>query len=134
MKIIIILCFFVLSFANNLWAKEDKSKKEAAPSSSSQILGKKKLDFGKLDPQGELIFLKVNGLVCDFCARSLEKMFGARKEVSGLNVDLTSKIISINLKRGHAIDDKTLKILVKRSGFSLVSITRRKPNSKKRKK
>lgn len=68
--------------------------------------------------------VKVNGLVCDFCARSVEKIFNARDEVAGIKVNLDAGQIDIDMKSGKSIDDKTLNKLIKDSGFDITNIKR----------
>lgn len=68
--------------------------------------------------------VKVNGLVCDFCARSVEKLFNAREEVAGITVNLDAGQIDIDMKAGKSIDDKTLNKLIKDSGFDITNIKR----------
>ncbi len=68
--------------------------------------------------------IKVNGLVCDFCARSVEKLFGAREEVAGIKVNLDVGQIDIDMKSGKSIDDQTLNKLIKDSGFDITNIKR----------
>ncbi|MCD6035982.1 MAG: hypothetical protein K0R63_1723 [Rickettsiales bacterium] len=70
------------------------------------------------------VTVDVNGLVCDFCARSLEKLFMQREEVSGIDVNLTTKKVSVGLKKGMDIDDATLTGLITDAGYNVVSITR----------
>ena len=69
-----------------------------------------------------LIDVKVNGLVCDFCARALEKTFGKRDDVLGIDVDLNHGKVSIALKENTFIDDATVTKLVTDSGYNVVSI------------
>ncbi|MCG8324682.1 MAG: hypothetical protein MI673_04130, partial [Thiotrichales bacterium] len=47
------------------------------------------LSAGRIDPDGEKINVNVFGLVCDFCAQAIEKVFMKRQEVSGIKVDLS---------------------------------------------
>ena len=58
-----------------------------------------KLDYkasvGTIDPNGEMIRVNVKGLVCDFCARAIEKVFMKEKSVAGLTVNLEGKEIKI---------------------------------------
>ena len=69
-----------------------------------------------------IVDVKVNGLVCDFCARALEKVFGKRDEVSGIDVDLDNGKVSIAMKEGKSIDDATLTKLIKNSGYNVVAL------------
>mgnify|MGYP003385969618 CR=1 FL=1 len=68
--------------------------------------------------------IKVNGLVCDFCARSVEKLFGDRQEVAGIKINLDAGQIDIDMKAGKSIDDPTLNKLIKDSGFDITNIKR----------
>ena len=70
------------------------------------------------------IYVHVNGLVCDFCARALEKTIGKQESVKSINVDLTNKIITINLSKGKTLDDSKITQLIEDSGYSLREITR----------
>lgn len=72
----------------------------------------------------DTVNVKVNGLVCDFCARALEKVFGKREEVSGIKVDLDKGDIRINLKPGKTMDDDTVKQLVTDSGYNVTAINK----------
>ncbi len=68
--------------------------------------------------------MKVNGLVCDFCAQALDKVFSKRDEVAGIKVDLDGGLITVQMKDGQALDDAALTKLVVDSGYNVVSITR----------
>ena len=48
---------------------------------------------------GPDVVVKVNGLVCDFCARSLEKTFRKTGKVAGVSVDLTAKEVRLQVRR-----------------------------------
>ena len=63
------------------------------------------------------IYAHVNGLVCDFCARALEKTIGKQESVKSINVDLTNKIITINLNEGKTLDDSKITQLIEDSGY-----------------
>ena len=68
--------------------------------------------------------VKVNGLVCDFCARALEKVFGKKEEVSGIKVDLDKGDVVINFKAGKNLPDAELKDLISNSGYDVTKIAR----------
>ena len=70
----------------------------------------------------DTINVKVNGLVCDFCARALEKVFGKRDDVSGINVDLDNGLVKVAMKPGQTIDDETLTKLITDSGYNVAAI------------
>lgn len=64
----------------------------------------------------------VNGLVCDFCARAIEKVFGQKPEVQTVKVDLDEKIITLDFKDNQKLDDATITKLVTDAGYKVVSI------------
>lgn len=66
--------------------------------------------------------IRVNGMVCDFCARALEKVFGKREEVSGIRVDLDNSLVTVAMKPGKTIDDATLTRLITDSGYDVQDI------------
>lgn len=70
------------------------------------------------------IVAQINGLVCDFCARALEKVFGKRDEVTGIDVNLDTKLVTIGLKKGANIDDATITKLITDAGYNVVEIRR----------
>lgn len=70
------------------------------------------------------IKIHVKGLVCDFCARSVEKTFSKTKVVEHINVDLDNGFIELQLKEGETLTDETIKKLIKASGYALESIER----------
>ena len=72
----------------------------------------------------DTINIKVSGLVCDFCARSLEKIFLKRGDVAGINVDLGKGSVVVAMKPGSTIDDATLTELITDSGYSVSAVQR----------
>lgn len=64
----------------------------------------------------------VNGLVCDFCARAIEKVFGQQSAVQTVKVDLDQKIITLDFKDNQKLDDATITKLVTDAGYNVVSI------------
>lgn len=71
---------------------------------------------------GGTVYADVNGLVCDFCARALEKVFGKQEAVESINVDLDTKVISIHFNEGQSLDDETIKELITDSGYNVEEI------------
>lgn len=81
-----------------------------------------KIQAGNINPTGELITVDAKGLVCDFCARALEKVFMKQDSVTGIDVDLDNGIILISLKNGKTMDDATITKLVTDAGYNIGSI------------
>lgn len=109
------LTLATLLFSANAHAADDghDHKGEVATATSSHIDGAECKDT---------INVKVNGLVCDFCARALEKVFGKRDDVAGIKVDLDSGLVVVAMKPGKTIDDATLTKLITDSGYNVRSI------------
>lgn len=72
----------------------------------------------------DTINVKVNGLVCDFCARALEKVFGKRENVKDIKVDLDNGNVIITMKPDQTINDETLTELIGDSGYNVSEIKR----------
>ena len=70
------------------------------------------------------VHVSVNGLVCDFCARALEKTFGKRAEVKGIDVNLDTKIVTINFNDGQTLDDDTIRQIITDSGYNVEGVHR----------
>lgn len=68
--------------------------------------------------------ISVNGLVCDFCARALEKTFSKKDEVTDINVNLESKIVTVNFEDGQNLSDETLTELITDAGYNVEAIER----------
>ena len=67
---------------------------------------------------------KVKGMVCDFCARAIEKVFGREDAVERVSVDLDAGAINIAFKPGENLSDDRIAELIRKSGYALVSIDR----------
>ena len=94
----LVLCFFLIS------AFSDSKNIECAKKNSVNV--------------------DVNGMVCDFCARALEKVFSEKQEVAAIDVDLDNGKISINFNNGADLEDSTIQKLVTNSGYDVVKINR----------
>jgi copper chaperone CopZ len=71
---------------------------------------------------GGTALVKVNGLVCDFCARALEKVFGKEAAVENINVNLDDKIVTIHFNPDQSLDDETITKLITDSGYNVEEI------------
>jgi len=70
------------------------------------------------------IQVKLAGLVCDFCARAIEKTFSKQGEVAQTSIDLTTKQLTLRLKPGANLDNATIETLVKNAGYNVIEIKR----------
>ena len=74
--------------------------------------------------QGSEIVAHVNGMVCDFCAQAVNKVFKKEDAVEDVAVNLDDGTITISCKPGETLADERVEKLVKKSGYALVSIDR----------
>ena len=65
----------------------------------------------------EVLYVSVNGLVCDFCARSIEKTFKKMDVVESIDINLENGIVKILLKKGKTIENNTIKQNFLNSGY-----------------
>lgn len=111
MKNLIFIMMLMLAFSANVFADAPQFK------------------AGTYDPKGELISVTAKGLVCEFCAKTLEKVFLRRDEVAAINVNLTTKEILINLKGGKTLDDSMIEELIKDSGYNIGAMSRKRADA-----
>ena len=71
-----------------------------------------------------IININVNGMVCDFCAQSIEKVFMKRDEVKGINVNLEKQKVIIYLKKETNITDSVIGTIFEDAGYSIEKINR----------
>ena len=71
-----------------------------------------------------IININVNGMVCDFCAQSIEKVFMKRIEVKGINVNLEDQKVVIYLKKETNIEDTTISTIFEDAGYTVETINR----------
>ena len=68
--------------------------------------------------------ITVHGLVCDFCARAVEKVFKKEYELQSIDIDLSQRLISIVLPEGTEISDDKIEKLITASGYAFVGVKR----------
>jgi copper chaperone CopZ len=72
------------------------------------------------------IDIKVNGMVCDFCAQSVWKVFQDYEQVENVDISLDEGRVTITLKDGQSLSDEELHKGIEYAGYDLVKITHRK--------
>ncbi len=77
-----------------------------------------------LDAGGEPVAVDVLGVVCDFCAKAMNRTFGRRAEVAATYVDLDLKTLNLVLAPGATLPDGEITELVRKSGYRLSAIRR----------
>ncbi len=66
--------------------------------------------------------LRVNGMVCAFCAQGIEKRLSKLPETKAVFVDLKQKIVAVEAKEGMTFNVETLRNEVKQSGYEVVQV------------
>ncbi len=70
------------------------------------------------------ITVKVNGLVCGFCAKGINKRFMSVSGIQSVDVSLTNKTVVLELKPNAVLSDKEIEDTVKSAGYTTVRIDR----------
>lgn len=70
----------------------------------------------------QTIYADVNGLVCDFCAQALTKVFSKKDQVENIDVNLDTKIITINFKEDQILSHEVIEQLITDAGYNVVKI------------
>lgn len=74
----------------------------------------------------EVIVVDVNGLVCEFCAVTIEKNFKKKPQiVQSVKVDLESKKVTIALQEGKKLSDQEVKEIIVNNGYNVMQINRK---------
>ena len=66
----------------------------------------------------------VLGVVCDFCALAMNKIFSKRKEVAAIYVDLDTKALSLVLVPSTSLSDDIIADLAVQAGYRVADIRR----------
>jgi len=70
------------------------------------------------------IEMQVNGLVCAFCARGIEKSFRKNPATADVVVSLEEKLVAVETKEGSDITDQQLRDTLTDAGYDIKSIRR----------
>ena len=70
------------------------------------------------------IEMKVNGLVCGFCAQGIEKTLRKNPATSDVVVSLEHKLVAISTREGQDIPDAELTRALTDSGYDVKGIAR----------
>jgi hypothetical protein len=66
----------------------------------------------------------VLGVVCDFCALAMNKIFSKREEVAAIYVDLDTKALNLVLAPGASMSDQTIADLAVQAGYRIAEVRR----------
>ena len=70
------------------------------------------------------IEMKVNGLVCSFCAQGIEKTLRKNPATADVIVSLESKLVAVTTKPGTDISDAELTTAMTDAGYEVKGISR----------
>lgn len=115
------IAFSLLLPLGTVWADDHASPTQMAETADAPLDARV---AAALAEGGSLVTVDILGMVCDFCALSLQKSFGKRDEVAASHVDLGTKKVSIVLKAGQTLDDATILKIVEKAGYKADGITR----------
>jgi mercuric ion binding protein len=62
---------------------------------------------------------KVNGMVCAFCAKGIEKKLKALPQTQAVFVDLKAQIVALEMKDGQTIAIDDFKQIIKDAGYEV---------------
>src|SRR5580658_1307886 len=74
--------------------------------------------------QAATIEMKVNGLVCAFCAQGIEKQLRKFPATADVVVSLEQKLVAVALKDGQDIPDAELRRALTNAGYTVKTIER----------
>ena len=72
----------------------------------------------------ETIEMKVNGLVCAFCAQGIEKTFRKNRVVTDVVVSLEDRLVAVEVTPGNDIPDQELRKTLTDTGYDVKEISR----------
>lgn len=79
---------------------------------------------GKAHGPIKTILVGIDGMVCDFCARSMEKIFYQEDGVEGVIIDLDKKSMTLEIDEAATISDERIKERVYYAGYKVRDIKR----------
>ncbi len=125
-----IICFGLSAFAQEHSDHADHHAHQSADRSPDLATGRDpalthtdEIDLA-LAEGGEPIVADVLGVVCDFCALAMNKIFSKREEVAAIYVDLDTKALSLVLVPSASLSDDTIADLAVQAGYRVADIRR----------
>ena len=128
MKQLITIFLIVIFWTSiNSYAQEHNHDNNEMDHSNHEMDNEKiTLQEGSIDPNGILLTVAVKGMVCDFCAQAIQKVFLKKEQVAGITVDLDNQNVIIALKEDTDITDNIIKDLFINAGYNVSEINRKK--------
>ena len=73
---------------------------------------------------GSAVVADVLGVVCDFCAVAMNKVFGKQEEVAAVYVDLDTKALNLVFMPGATLTDDAIASLAVQAGYRIAAVHR----------
>ena len=126
-KLITIFLIVIFWTSINSYAQEHNHDNNEIDHSNHEMDNEKiTLQEGSIDPNGILLTVAVEGMVCDFCAQAIQKVFLKKEQVAGITVDLDNQNVIIALKEDTDITDNIIEDLFINAGYNVSEINRKK--------
>ena len=126
-QLITIFLIFIFWTSINSYAQEHNHDNNKMDHSKHEMDNEKiTLQEGSIDPNGVLLTVAVEGMVCDFCAQAIQKVFLKKEQVAGITVDLDNQNVIIALKEDTDITDNIIEDLFINAGYNVSEINRKK--------
>ena len=124
MKLSFLVLIFVTSFnAVNVDANEDTHVHiEMSDGSSAKIDQARFNTFSEGLDQPKILVVSVKGMVCDFCARGIEKTFKRDPDLLKIDVDLNFGKVLMAYKSTAKIDEESIATTIRDNGQEVVKI------------
>jgi periplasmic mercuric ion binding protein len=71
---------------------------------------------------GNNLVLKVNGMVCSYCAQGIEKRLKSMSQTQAVYVNLAQKTVAVDAKPGQKFDAAKVKAEVVEAGYEVASL------------
>lgn len=72
----------------------------------------------------QIVNVSVDGMVCDFCAQSVLKVFEDSKDVENIDINLDEGLVIISVRDGGTLSDDEIKEKIHYAGYDLKGINR----------
>ena len=126
-QLITIFLIFIFWTSINSYAQEHNHDNNETDHSNHEMDNEKiTLQEGSIDPNGILLTVAVEGMVCDFCAQAIQKVFLKKEQVAGITVDLDNQNVIIALKEDTDITDNIIEDLFINAGYNVSEINRKR--------
>ena len=124
MKYSFLALIFIVSFNDvHVYANEDTHvHTEMSDGSSIKVDQARFITFSEGLKQSRILVVSVKGMVCDFCARGIEKTFKRDPDLLKIDVDLNFGKVLMAYKATAKIDEDSIAMKIRDNGQEVVKI------------